>query len=208
MLSSTNGIRFLIAAFAFAISLALLGCVDQTVSTDRSKESSHPYFAFHRPEEIKAAVGRIRELHDTITSSQPLPEPIAYQVKEVIHGSGPGKHSHYYLHDPANEDSAQHDDHDGHVTTGENIHDVTVEPLAELKDLIRWLPKIASNGDMPESQWEKFNQISKELAPQLIEIVKQSDDNEKQRVVYKKIAESLESKISTLEKLVLEEVAN
>lgn len=212
MSSLLNGSRFLLAVFVCLVSFALIGCVDpssEASSTDGSqsvKKSSLPYFSFHKPKEIKVAVARIRELHAAITSSDPLPEPIFYQVKEVVHGSGPSGHSHYYLHDPetAKKDGAVPDGahEDGHVTTGEHIHDVTIEPMAELKDLMRWLPKIASNGDMPESEWVKVNQISKELSLQLVEILEQSDDNEKRRSNYREAAASWESQLSTLEELV------
>jgi len=67
---------------------------------------------------------------------------------------------------------------------------------------MRWLPKIASNGDMQESDWEKVNQISKELSPQLFEILKESNDNEKRRTSYREASASWESQISTLEELV------
>jgi len=215
MSSFLCGSRFLFAVFVCMVSFALIGCAgpsSETSSNDgaqSAKKSSLPYFSFHQPKEIKVAVERIRELHDAITGSDPLPEPIFYQVKEVVHGSGPSEHSHYYFHDPktAEKDEAtpaETDpvDEDGHVTTGENIHDVTVEPLAELKDLMRWLPKIASNGDMPESEWVKVNQISKELAPKLREILKQSNDSQKRRSGYREAAASWESQISTLEELV------
>lgn len=209
MSSSSSGSRVLFALFICMLPFALSGCAEPNSATSSSDGSSGakkslPYFSFHKPKEVKVAVGRIRELHDAITGSDPLPEPIFYQVKEVVHGSGASGHSHYYLHDPEKNEEGESEPHDedGHVTTAENIHDVTIEPLAELKDILRWLPKIASNSDMPESDWEKVSQISKEMSPQLIEMVKQSSDSEKCRASYREASDSMANKISVLEELV------
>ena len=211
MPSSFHVSRLLVGVFLCAMCLSLSGCVppgSETSSDDGSAKSSLPYFSFHQPKEIKVAVERMRELHGAITSSDPLPEPIFYQVKEVIHGSGPGKHSHYFFHNPesAKDGAGDHDgeavEDDGHVTTGEELHDVTIGPLTEMKDLMRWLPEIASNSDMPENDWVKFNRISKELTPQLREILKQSTDSQERRASYRKLSASVGSQISILEELV------
>lgn len=144
MSSSSSGSRVLFALFICMLPFALSGCAEPNSATSSSDGSSGakkslPYFSFHKPKEVKVAVGRIRELHDAITGSDPLPEPIFYQVKEVVHGSGASGHSHYYLHDPEKNEEGESEPHDedGHVTTAENIHDVTIEPLAELKDILR-----------------------------------------------------------------------
>jgi len=205
MSPSLRGSRFLAAVLICTMSFALNGCTESSNSGSQAVEkSSLPYFAFHKPKEIKIAVDRIRELHDAVTGSDPLPDPISYQVKEVIHGTGASGHSHFYLHDPAKaeqEELVADEADDGHVTTAENILDVKVNPIDEQKDLIRWLPKIASGGDMPESDWSKVNAISKEMTPKLYAIVEASTEEDKRRASYREHIDSFSSHISTLEEL-------
>jgi len=74
--------------------------------------------------------------------------------------------------------------------------------LVELYDVVRWLPKIASGGDMPESDWIQVNEISKELTPALKAVLDSAAETEKQRAGYQEKADSFDSQISTLEKLV------
>lgn len=157
-----------------------------------------PSFTFHKPKELSTAISRVRELHDAITGNDPLPSPIEYQVKEIVHGEGESGHSHYFLHDEDTDESAADD---GDVTTGENIHSVSIEPIEEQKDLIRWLPKIASAGDMAEAQWTQVNDISKQMTPQLYAIIEASTDQDKQRDSYREHADSFSKQISALEEL-------
>ena len=193
------------------IPVTFLSCDKPTVETTASNaESVRPLPAsairFHKPKELKTAVSRMRELHDAITSSEPLPEPIEYQIKEVVHGTGASGHSHYYLRDhessssePEHDETEDHD-HD-HETSDEKIHDVKVDAFVELKDLAKWLPKIASDSNMAESEWSKVNDISKQMTPMLSEIVKQSTDNDKRRASYRDQAVALEGYLLSSEQL-------
>jgi hypothetical protein len=42
-------------------------------------------------------------------------------------------------------------------------------PLKELVDIVRWLPEIAGDSDLPEEQWNTVDQISEKLSPLLQE---------------------------------------
>ena len=146
------------------------------------KEKALPKMDFHKPKEFKAAVDRIRELHDAFCSEDSLPDPISYTVVEVSHSHGEGdSHVHYHLfkeksHDHEHEDGHDHegghdheDDHD-HDHGDENElkkHVVTVDIFTELKDIVRWLPAIASNGDMSQDNWEQAKQISDAMSDHL-----------------------------------------
>jgi hypothetical protein len=201
--------------------LAIIGCDAGPDNTNTSSNNSETVkdrtpktFSFHRPESYENAMSRIRELHEAISSSDPMPDPIEYQVKEVVHGEGPSGHSHFYFHDPAAESQEDFEPHDkdpftgeavgedGHVTTDENIIDVKVDPFSELRDIMRWLPKIASGGDMPEAKWDQVNDISKELTPVLDEILEGTTDDDKRRASYLEKADSITGHLSTLEGLV------
>ena len=186
---------------ACAIPLMFIGCqrAGTTASEDVEKRKT-PSFTFHKPKEFGVAVSRMRELHEAILSNDALPAPIEYQVKEVVHGEGPSGHSHYYLHDPENE-SEQTVADDGHETTGENILDVSVGPIVEQKDIMRWLPKIASAGDMPESQWSIVNEISKEMAPKLYQTIESSSVDDERRASYRQYADAISEHIATLEEM-------
>ena len=197
---------FLLAAVIVStMSLVSVGCnTDASGVAASSSENAGPKkipaFTFHKPKELSTAISRIRELHDAITGNDPLPAPIEYQVKEIVHGEGESGHSHYFLHEGEETDESAADD--GDMTTGEKIHSVSVDPIEEQKDLIRWLPKIASAGDMPESQWAQVNEISKEMTPQLYAIIEGSAEQDERRASYLGNADSFSAHISTLEELV------
>ena len=205
--------HFALMTIVFAIiSFSFSGCENPGAGNSPSASATAKALPpsalrFHRPKKLKAAVTRMRQIHDVIASSEALPEPIKYQVKEVIHGTGTSGHSHYYLHDPESSDhdgddhdEEEHDD-DGHETTGEEIHDVTIDPFIEIKDLSKWLPKLASDSNLDESDWTKVNEVSKQLTPILIEIVDQSSDNEERRAGYQEQAKAIASQLVTLEDL-------
>lgn len=183
------------------MALMFIGCQNSdTAGPTVSDKPKVPSFTFHKPKEFGAAVIRMRQLHDAIASNDPLPSPIEYQVKEVVHGEGEAGHSHYFLHDEENSTGEVAPD-DGHETTGENILNVSVGPIVEQKDIFRWLPKIASAGDMPESQWTKVNEISKEMTPKLYEIIKSSSLDNERRDGYRSYADTISKHIATLEEL-------
>ena len=197
--------HFVVAtALVCMISLIFTGCDSGIASTSNNsgqvKKKRGRSFTFHKPREFNTAITRIRELHDVISGSDTLPDPIEYQVKEVVHGSGVNAHSHFFLYDPA--ETKEHDfgEEEDHETTAEKIIDVKIDPFVELYDIIRWLPKIASGGDMPESEWVQVNEISKELTPALKTIL--VGTTEEQRAGYQERVDSFDSQISTLEKLV------
>lgn len=178
-----------------------VGCQrDGNSAAADGKKRKVPSFTFHKPKEFGDAVSRLRQLHDAIISNDPLPDPIEYQVKEVVHGEGPTGHSHYYLHNGEDESGKAAAD-DGHETTGEHILNVSVGPIVEQKDIIRWLPKIASAGDMPESQWSTVNAISKEMTSKLYQTIESSTIDDERRASYRQYADTISKHITTLEEM-------
>ena len=202
---TTKGHFVVAAALVCMMSLIFIGCDSGNTSANSSgqvKKKQSRTFTFHKPKQYKTAIDRIRELHDAISGNDALPTPIEYQVKEVIHGTGPSAHSHFFIYDPTATEEHDFGEEDHHETTDEKIIDVKVDPIVELKDIVRWLPQIASGGDMPESDWVQVNDISKELTPVLVAILESATENQKRRAGYHEKADSFASHISTLEKLV------
>ena len=199
--------HFVVAtALVCMMSLIFIGCDSGNASTGNNsgqvKKKRGRSFTFHKPREFNTAMTRIRVLHEIISGSATLPAPIEYQVKEVVHGSGVNAHSHFFLYDPAETEEHDFGEEEKHETTDEKIIDVKVDPFVELYDVVRWLPKIASGGDMPESEWVQVNEISKELTPAINAILDSTTETEKQRAGYREKVDSFDSQISTLEKLV------
>jgi hypothetical protein len=106
------------------------------------------------------------------------------------------------LYDPNDDQEHDFGEEEHHETTDQIIIDVKVDAFKELSDVVRWLPKIASNGDMNESDWVQVNEISKELSPELLTILETQKDDEQRRTSYREKADSFELQISKLEKLV------
>ena len=199
--------HFVVAtALVCMMSLIFTGCDSGIASTNNNSGQATNKrarsFTFHKPREFNTAITRIRELHDVISGSDALPDPIEYQVKEVVHGSGVNAHSHFFFYDPTETEEHDFGEEEEHETTEEKIIDVKVDPFVELYDVVRWLPKIASGGDMPESDWVQVNEISKELTPALKSVLDSAADTEKQRAGYQEKVDSFDSQISTLEELV------
>ena len=194
------------AALVCMTSLMFVGCDSGNTSAankpEQIEKKSERTFTFHKPEQYNTAISRIRELHDAISGGDPLPSPIEYQVQEIVHGTGSGAHSHFYIYDPTATEEHDFGEEEDHEQTGESIIDVKVDPMVELKDVVRWLPKIASGGDMNESDWVQVNDISKEWTPALVAILENAADEEEFRVSYRAEVDSFASHLSTLEKLV------
>lgn len=145
--------------------LTSCGCSGSNLKTAPSTppETKLPKLTLHLPKSASEALERMEELVASLVAEGPLPEPLVYSVREVIHGTGNSAHSHYYR-EMKNEE-APNFDHDDHkdIETTEKLHEVSVEPLQELRDLAYGIPRIAAKGDINESDWDTVSQISKEI---------------------------------------------
>jgi hypothetical protein len=145
------------------------GCNDPS-STSQSAETEEaetelPKLLLHLPKTGTQAVDRMKELVAGLTAEGSLPAPYVYTVREIIHGSGASAHSHYYRENPNEEaPNFDHDDHDDHeMESSEKTHEVSVDPLEELRDLAYGIPKIAAKGDIDESGFNTIRKVSKEM---------------------------------------------
>jgi hypothetical protein len=136
---------------------------NQSSSTNAATETKLPKLNLHLPKTGVEAVARMKELVAGISAEGPLPEPIVYTVREVIHGTGASAHSHYHRENKNEE--APNFDHDGHeeMESAEKLHQVSVEPLEELRDLAYGLPDLAAKGKIDEKSWTIVKEVSKEI---------------------------------------------
>ena len=234
-----NSYRFFLGIMAVACVgiVSFSGC-EQVSDVSKAKKKPLPKMDFHKPDSFSAAVGRIREIHDTLVSEDKLPAPITYTVKEVSHSHGDGDaHVHYHLADEHTHDHGDHDhgDHDhGDHDHGDHDHDdhdhgdhdhgdhdhgdhdhgdhdhadpfqprhrIVVDIFTELNDIAKWLPAIASDGDLPRDSWNASKEVSEKITSHL-ETVAGSDMPLVQRSNYKSDSSEMEKWIQELESLV------
>ena len=195
--------RFLILGLLLG-SFVLIGC-DNSKSANKSSEKDNtaekklPNLKLHKPKTFELAVARLREMHSVVKGEDEIPAPKVFNVIEIIHGEGAGAHSHYHLDDGTEH---THDDDDDHAETSKELkHEVQVDFFTELNDVIRWLPDVASDGDMNEKDWNSVKTITKSLMDQVKEGIGKSSDAEKRKSL-QGIAGELDSEIQKLEKLV------
>lgn len=177
-----------------------VGCDSTTANKSKTQaesaeaEKEHD-FRYHRPEDLNAAVVRIRELHDAFMADGPLPEPKSFRVVELIHGTGAAAHSHFHL---AGDEEADHHE-EGEQ---EKIHDYKVQPLQEFRDIVVWLPRIAGKSDLDEDQWNQVRNMSKDFGPKLDKAFEGVSDEQEKRAAYTKaLGEQGAGFVETLEKL-------
>ena len=198
---------------------AFQGCAPSTTDSPAGKATKKlPKLTFHKPKEYSSAVARLGELISAINSDAALPEPVRFDVEEIMHGTGSSAHSHYYLvykhehkhkhkhkhkheHEHEHEHEHQHgqesdhehdheDEHEhGHQETGRKLHTVKVDVITELTDIVRWLPSIAGNGDMDETNWAQVKSVSESFG-ELLEsaTAEQSVEEIRNRIREKKAA--------------------
>ena len=175
--------------------LLTLGCLSSNVpEANSAKAGSLPKLNFHRPKTLQVAVQRLRFIHDAVVSKQPLPDPLEFDVLEVIHGTGASAHSHYYLAGAEQED-------DGHagMDAEEKHHLLKVDVFTEFQDIINWLPKIAAaTNEIDEQTWKAVKNMAAELANESRELGK-SADVEVTRQAFRDRSESINEWIKELE---------
>ena len=127
----------------------------------------------HKPEGFKGAVNRLLVIHQSMVADAPLPEP-----------------RHFDNHDDHHHD---HDHDDGHSDDHDDV--VEVEIFQELEDIVRWLPTIAADSDLPKEPWDRINGQIKTLA----ELTRLSGkDDEQKRSSYVENAEKIQSVLNEL----------
>ncbi len=178
----------------FSVVALMAGC-NQADATKPSTESKTarvkklPKMKFHRPESFPVAVARLGEIHEVIISDSPLPEPKVFQVVEVIHGSGAGAHSHYHLASNPTDHGHGHDHAD--EDSNEKKHEVKVDVITEMTDIVKWMPDIAGDTDMDKDLWSSVKTGSGDLQSQLSDALSKANGQQEQRKAIQAMANKL-----------------
>lgn len=178
----------------FITCLGSTGCNKPAGETTPAAKSL-PKQYFHCPDEFEPSVKRLREIHDAVTSSNPLPEPITLKVVEIIHGEGAGAHSHYY---PAGkvEDDGHHGDE---LTTDEKMHELEIDAFTELRDIAWVLPNVAADSDMQEKDWLAVKKAGWSIVDLIDDTVSNEQSMDEKRASYKEKADKFGELLSQLE---------
>ena len=188
------------ASISTLLLVILLGCSKPpTPGAGNQVKKSIPKQRFHLPKTYPKGIARVRELFDVVNADGDLPEPITYQVLEIIHGTGAAAHSHFHLLEEST--NVEMDDH-GHETTGKNTHTVVVDWSTELSDLAKRMPKIAVGGDMDEQTWLKVKDLSATLLTEFTSLFENSTDDQSKRDALRTKSESINQLITELETLI------
>jgi len=184
----------------------LLGCGPDRSSVDSKSEttSSTPRHGLklHKPKTLPIAVNRLVEINESLQSEAPFPSPLKIEYVEVIHGTGPGAHSHFYAASSydANEKADGHDHHDIHEE--ESIKRLVAEiPLqTELKDIVKWLPDIAANSNANEREWTTVSDTANRMT-KVIEGISNDASDADYRDAWKRQSKEIEPLLTTLKTL-------
>lgn len=176
-------IHFYCGVFVLSVVIPFLSGCNQTseVKPQTERVKKLPKMQFHRPDSFPLAVERLIEIHPIIISDSPLPEPKKFQVVEVIHGSGAGAHSHYHLATHPSDHSHAHSDGHAVEESNEKNHEVQVDVITEMTDIIKWLPKIAGETDMDKDLWNSVKTESESMQTQLSGALSQATRQPEQR---------------------------
>lgn len=211
----------MVSAFCVASIVCCIGCNQPVESgSNGAKKKALPKLSFHKPRNFGFAVERLREINDLLVAEAELPRPLSYTVIETSHAHGDGKsHVHYSLvkgsveggHESCDCDDPSHDhgdehDHDGHghkdpFAPEPEQHTVRVDIFTELTDIVRWLPAIASDSDMPADDWKMVKSTSEELG-QTLETITGNGDEKANRESYREQVEKVNANLKKLEALV------
>jgi hypothetical protein len=154
--------------FTSLLLLAVLsGCNNnkQPAPASKAAAESGPNLSFCRPKKLSAAIARLQEMHEVLLAPGDFPSPVKVDYVEVIHGTGPSGHSHYYLAADYEAQGEGHDEHGGHHHEDEAVkHSVLELDLqSELTNIVAWLPDLAAKSDLGESDWKTVSAVSKRL---------------------------------------------
>ena len=109
----------------------------------------------------------------------------------------PGTHVH--ADGTVHSNDAHDHDHD-HDHEDSKKHHISVDVFTELADVVRWLPKIASDGDLPQKEWKQAKALSEEMSEHLETIG--TGLPTVQRTNYQSDSSSMEKWIGELESIV------
>ena len=134
------------------------GC-DSGPTDDKPKTRK---LTFHCPKNFSSAITRVQKIHDTLIGTDEFPQPLKIKYVEVVHGEGASAHSHYYLASKYQPGKGT-EDHDEEMKETVKEREYEVNFRTELADIMRWLPSLASQTDLEETDWNSVSDISKQF---------------------------------------------
>ena len=185
----------LIAMGMLAICLLASGCTND-VDSDQAVSEKLPKLYLHCPKSFPPSVERMREVYDSIFSSDALPKPITIRVVEIVHGEGAAAHSHYHLAEQKPDDPHLHEE-----SADEKTHDVQIDVFTEFRDLAYKLPKVAADGDMQEADWLAVKNASEQLIETFDSVISESQSEEQMRTAVRTKESEFNGLLTQLEAL-------
>ena len=184
-----------------ALLIVFAGCGDPKTETESSNappvKGELPKLRFHKPKEFGLAIKRLQEAHEVLMSEDPIPAPIQFKILEVVHGTGSSAHSHYYLADGEIEE----DEHEEPVVTTEFLHDLEIDLFTEINDISKWLPIIAGDTSLSETDWNQVKNQSEALVDHLFGTQNDALSDDEKRAAYQKEAAKIKPILDTLSEL-------
>ena len=182
---------FLVAA---SCGFGLVGCLS---STDSHEHAVYP----HKPKDFKEAVVRLSDIHGQLVSDQPLPEPREFVVPGHTHHHSDHEHAHDHSHDDGHNHGHTHqhgdDRHHGHGHSHGHEIAVKVDISQEWIDIVRWLPSVAADSDLPKKSWDSVNQQCRKLSQLANQIA--GDTPTDFRAAYQQRATEIEQALNALQ---------
>ena len=126
------------------------------------------------------------EAEHALTGSGPIPEHIAI----IMDGNGrwATKRSLPRI--------AGH--HEG-MKTSKKVHQVQIDALTEMKDIVSWLPNIAAGANLAEAKWNEVNSESKSMEDLFEKQITTAGSLDLKRQAYRKNAKTIQDCIARLE---------
>jgi len=184
----------------------LLGCQPDGRSVDSKSETNSTAprhgLKLHKPKNLATAVDRLVEINEALQSGEPFPPPLKIEYVEVIHGTGPGAHSHFYSASSydANAKTEDHGHHDHHEEEAVERRVAEIPLQTELKDIVKWLPDIAAKANTSEAEWTTVSDAAKSLT-KVIEGIGSDASDADYRDAWKKQTKTIEPLLATLKTL-------
>ena len=200
---STSVVMYRLLAWSIVV---VVGCdmnSSNPTATEHPDPIAHeerlPKQKFHRPKTVALAASRMRELHQHLLSDELLAAPKIFKVVEVVHGTGAAAHSHYHLE--GKDETGRHHEDDEKVVR----HDYEVDVFVEQLDIARWLPRIAGDSDLSESDWSTVSEVSDKLVPVLESSLGGVKSDHQKRIAYRAVAGKVEPLIDQLDSVVAQQ---
>ncbi len=142
-------------SFMACIAALLVGGCDNSDDAPKASHFEHDHaVAAHWPSDLNDAAAKLRDRLQWLADGQ-LPERHTHEQE------GSDGHEEHQ-HDEDGHDEHGHDEHGHH-----DDHDHELDPAAEIFEIVSWVPEIAADTDLSESDWVPIYDASEALIARL-----------------------------------------